>query len=106
MLHLIDGLIKLSKGQLEVVHQDKMMCLKWKDKHDIYVLTTVHSCAMVNTGRKDRKTGADIQKPAAVLEYNKYTGGVDQNDQMYSFSRKVMKVWKIEFFFFLKLMVL
>ena len=36
-------------------------------------------------------------KPSAVLDYNKYTTGVDRSDQMlsyYSFERKTIKWWK------------
>jgi len=56
-----------------------------------------------------RKTGEDIEKAECFLQYNDKMGGVDRNDQLakyYSFARKVMKVWKKDFFFVLHTVVL
>ena len=101
--------LKLKRGEQAVYSSGEMQCLKWKDKRDIYMLTTAHSCAMKDTGKVDRKTGENIQKPECILHYNDKMGGVDRNDQLskyYSFARKVMKVWKKEFFFLMNTMVL
>ena len=100
---------KLKRGDSLVHHKNHIQCVKWKDKRDIYLLTTINSCEMEDTGKKDRKTGEPIVKPSCVLEYNKHMGGVDRNDQMgkyYSLSRKVMKVWKKKFFYMLNNMIL
>ena len=78
--------------------------MKWKDKRDIYMLSTVHGCTIVDSGVVDRKTGAAIQKSECILHYNKHMSGVDRNDQLskyYSFARKVMKIWKKKQFFYL-----
>lgn len=101
--------MKLKRGEYVVYSKEYLRCLKWKDKRDVYMLTTVHSCTMADTGRNDRKTGDKIMKPQCIIDYNKHMGGVDRNDQMakyYGFARKVMKVWKKEFFFLLNTMVL
>ena len=101
--------VQLKRGEHVVYSKGSMQCLKWKDKRDIYMLTTVHSCAMQKTGKVDRKTGESIEKPECILHYNDKMGGVDRNDQLakyYSFAWKVMKVWKKEFFFLMNTMVL
>jgi len=101
--------LKLKRGEHIVYHRPPIQCVKWKDKRDIYMLSTVHGCTMVDSGVVDRKTGAAIQKPECILHYNKHMGGVDRNDQLskyYSFARKVMKIWKKQFFYLLNSMVL
>ena len=90
-------------------NRDNLQCMKWRDKRDLLMLTTVDSCAMKATGKTNRSTNEPIMKPSCVISYNKFMGGVDRSDQLgkyYSFARKVMKVWKKEFFFLLNSMVL
>ena len=101
--------IKLKRGEQVIYSKDFLQCMKWKDKRDIYMSTTTHNCSMVDTGRVDRKTGNTIKKPECIVRYNEMMGGVDRNDQLvkyYTFARKVMKVWKKQFFYMLNLMVL
>lgn len=43
----------------------------------ISMLSTVHTFDLVNTNKTNRETGAIIQKPDAILDYNKTMGGVD-----------------------------
>ena len=48
-----------------------MTAVHWKDKRDVFALTTSHGNAV----------GYDIpHKPKLISEYNKYMGGVDHND--------------------------
>ena len=50
-----------------------MTAVHWKDKRDVFALTTIHGNAV----------GDDIpHKPELICEYNKYMGGVDHNDQL------------------------
>ena len=56
------------------------MSLKWPDKRDVTMLSTIHDASMVTKSR--RSLGAeggveDIQKHSIVEKYNLHKGGVD-----------------------------
>ena len=71
--------------------------MRYKDKKEIYLLSTAHSSVPVNTGKRDRRTQEPILKPQVVNEYNKNMNGVDmfdQNLQYYSFNKNTLKWWK------------
>jgi hypothetical protein len=45
----------------------------------------IHYAAIVNTGRKDRKTNTEIKKPYAFVQYNKLMKGIDRSEQYLSY---------------------
>ena len=102
---------KLKKGQVytEMAMDDSVLCLKWKDKRDVLLLSTLHDDSMVEVQRRSRfVTGGTekIWKPKAVDEYNKYMGGVDQSDQLvlyYGYSHRQVKWWRRVLFHLLDL---
>jgi hypothetical protein len=54
----------------------------------------IHDATVVNTGRKDRRTGPDIKKPYVVYQYNKFMMDIDGTDKYlsyYSIVRKTVK---------------
>ena len=55
------------------------MVLKWKDKKDICVLSTLHDDSMMQV--KSRH-GKEVNKPKAVANYNSNMGGVDLSDNL------------------------
>ena len=69
---------KLKKGEVAAWQKGKMIALKWKDKKDVCLISTVHNAAssIVKT-----KKGQEILKPNLVLDYNHTMGGVDKADQ-------------------------
>ena len=69
---------KLNKGEVVAWQKGKMMALKWKDKKDVCLMSTVHNAAssVVKT-----KGGKEVLKPNLVLDYNHTMGGVDKADQ-------------------------
>lgn len=73
-----------------------LMAVRWKDRKDVFMLSTEHSSVMaMSPARSAGRAGK--MKPACVLMYNKYMGGVDTNDQMegnYSLCRSSRKLWK------------
>ena len=95
---------KLRPG--EVLHRSrgKLLAIKWKDKRDVFVLSTADKAAMIETGQgRDERAGGEHQKlkPAAVLRYNRNKAGVDRADQMISYYplyRRSVKWWKKVFF--------
>ncbi|XP_056388350.1 piggyBac transposable element-derived protein 4-like [Hyla sarda] len=71
---------KLKKGESKAVCKDNMMLVKYRDKHDVLVLTTIHP---------DRSTPVQVRgtidrapKPVCIQDYNKFMGGVDLSDQV------------------------
>ena len=76
-----DGLVAMEAGPL--------LCLKFKDKKFIHVLTTAHDNSVQNVAiRGRRQRGGPPQrrtKPSAVIQYNKSMGGVDKQDQVRSY---------------------
>ena len=69
---------KLRKGETASARNEEVLAVKWRDKRDVYVLSTIHN----NTCVTIRRRNGQIQKPKCIHEYNKFMGGVDFNDQM------------------------
>ena len=92
---------KLAKGQQDYRTTGKLLALKWMDKREVHMLTTLHEPVMVKTGKNDRETGRKTKKPLCIAQYNKNMGAVDQVDMQNSFSeclRKTIKWYKKLFF--------
>ena len=70
---------KLKKGETVAAYRKKSMVLKWKDKKDVCVLSTLHDDSMVQV--KSRR-GKETRKPKAVASYNSNMGGVDLSDNL------------------------
>uniref|UniRef100_H2ZJ97 Uncharacterized protein n=1 Tax=Ciona savignyi TaxID=51511 RepID=H2ZJ97_CIOSA len=92
---------KLKRGGAISCRKSNLMALKWRDKRDVLMLSTIHnnerSDVSVHTpgGRRLKS------KPVVVQDYNKNMVGVDHHDQMmayYGFSKKSMKWYKKLFF--------
>jgi len=76
------------------------MALKWRDKRDVHMLSSIHTSAMKNSGKKDRNN-QPIMKPHCVLDYTMNMGAVDKVDKQLSFTeciRKTVKWYKKVFF--------
>ena len=80
------------------------MCLKWKDKRDVNMLSTFHTDEVVQKSRRSRRAsdGTEIvSKPKVVEDYNQYMGGVDRSDQMvlyYGYTHRLVNtssLWSI-----------
>ena len=94
---------KLKKGDIISEKKENLMFLKWKDKREVTLLTTLHDDATI---MKRRRTSSvvggyeEIVKPQAIEQYNKYMGGVDKLDQYlsyYNFNRRTKKWWRKAF---------
>ncbi|XP_015598511.1 piggyBac transposable element-derived protein 4-like [Cephus cinctus] len=84
MLHKLTS-YKLKKGDVTTLSCSGILCLRWRDRKDVYIMSSKHSKAeMVATGKIRRKKGGeqeDVVKPSCVIEYNRGMGGVDRHDQ-------------------------
>ncbi|KAG8224460.1 hypothetical protein J437_LFUL003183 [Ladona fulva] len=88
---------KLKKGETTARHAGPVSIIKWHDKKVVTMISTYH--------KEDKKLvisrGRQTEKPVCVLDYNKYMGVIDLEDQMlqpYSLDRKCMQKWYIKLF--------
>ena len=55
-----------------------MLALKWHDKSDVCMLSTVHDSSIVSIGKRNFLTGGEILKPLCVTEYNQNKRGAEK----------------------------
>eukprot|EP00063_Salmo_salar_P058241 XP_014033076.1 PREDICTED: piggyBac transposable element-derived protein 4-like [Salmo salar] len=92
---------KMQRGEVEFKENSQQLAVKWHDKRDVHVLSTVHTATMLATGKVDHLTGELKIKPDCVLHYNVKMGAVDKADMINSFvecTRKSTKWYKKIFF--------
>lgn len=75
---------KLKKGEVESKNNSSLLAIKWHDRREVHMLTTLHNDSFAPTGKFNRQTGEPIQKPSCVIQYNKCMGSVDKADMMLS----------------------
>jgi len=95
----IEGKLKL--GEREARCTDKLLAIHWKDRRDVYMLTSMNTNEMVDTKKIDRKTGKKYLKPQCVVSYNKNMGTIDKTDMLLSSTecvRRTLKWYKKLFF--------
>ena len=70
------------------------MIVRWRDKRDIFLISTKHSTEMVQV----RKKNVVCDKPMVVVDHNRRKCAVDLSDQMIAYStphRRTLK-WYIK----------
>ena len=97
---------KVRKGEKATIRlHTSMLAIKWMDKRPVTVLTTIHDDSVITVERRSRHAVGgveEVEKPVAIAQYTKYTGGVDTADQLlsyYGFSHRTVKWWRRAFFF-------
>ena len=75
-----------------------LLAIKWFEKREVLMLSTIHDAILVETGKTDR-AGNKIEKPEPVYYYCSHMGWVDLSDQLlnyFTFLRKSTKwSWKL-----------
>lgn len=80
---------KLKKGELFAQQSSSnIVVMKWRDKRDIYLITTKHTDETIEIRRR---TGDIIKKPLAVEDYNAGKSFIDRSDQMASYSNSLKR---------------
>lgn len=97
--------VRLGIEQLVFQRKGEILLEVWKNykKKVVKMISTIHNSSMIETGKINYKTGNPINKPATVMDYNKYMSGVDLADQYLSYYpifRKSMK-WTKKVMFYL-----
>lgn len=71
--------MKLTRGQQVAKESNTgIVVLKWKDKRDVLMLSTIHS-----DNRRESKSGKE--KPEVIIDYNNCKAFIDLSDQMKSY---------------------
>jgi hypothetical protein len=100
--------IKLKRREIEYRSMGKgLLAMLWRDKHDVRLLSTMHSADMVDSGKRARD-GNPVMKPAVAVDYNQGMGGVDRSDQYaktYHIARKSKKWYRKLFFHLLDMAI-
>ena len=100
------------KGETKAIQVDNsMLAIKWMDKRAVTALTTIHEDTAVAVERRSRRAPGGretVMKPQAIVEYNRYMGGVDHADQLlsyYGFGHRTVKWCRRAFFLLLDMAV-
>lgn len=92
--HITSKTVKLKKGDHKFARKGSVYICRWKDKRDVFIITTGVHLVMVTV---KNKRGVEIEKPKPIIEYNQNMSGIDRCDQMlsyYSSPRKTIKWYK------------
>jgi hypothetical protein len=85
---------ELKRGQSSFRRKGDILVQIWKEKRLVRRISTIHDSKHVNTGKIDRKTSEEINKPNCIVQYKKYMKGVVRADQYLSYYSLVRKTVK------------
>ncbi|KAK2578713.1 hypothetical protein KPH14_000840 [Odynerus spinipes] len=84
---------KLKKGEACFRSAGNMLAIKWQDKKEVWMISTVHKAEFADV-KKRYSTQNIVQKPSCVLEYNKLMDAVDKTDMVISTIHSTRKTIK------------
>ena len=87
--------MKLEQYQQVFRHTDILLALKWKDRCDVHMLSTIHEINMVPTDKIDHITKNPRMKSICIKEYNENMGTIDKSNMQISFSECIRKSNKV-----------
>ncbi|XP_015375252.1 PREDICTED: piggyBac transposable element-derived protein 4-like, partial [Diuraphis noxia] len=98
---------ELKQGQFDVVTSNEITISKWKDrgKKCVNVISNMHGGSCIGSVYRRDNLGVKqvVKAPAAIVDYNKYMGGVDHFDQFHSYYNVAWKSrrWWLKIFYYL-----
>ena len=77
-------MINTHRGDSRSLQSGNLTATLWLDKRVVTVLSTASQPNETSTVKRKQQDGrkADVPCPSSVVNYNKYMGGVDRNDQL------------------------
>ncbi|XP_069181274.1 piggyBac transposable element-derived protein 4-like [Procambarus clarkii] len=95
--------ISIAVGDCQLHKYDNMLSVRWRDRREVNMLTTIHTGGMLDSGKVYFQMHFPIYKPDCVIDYSMNMRLVDKCDMMLSAvecMRKSVK-WMKKFFFHL-----
>uniref|UniRef100_A0A3B1IMT6 PiggyBac transposable element-derived protein 4-like n=1 Tax=Astyanax mexicanus TaxID=7994 RepID=A0A3B1IMT6_ASTMX len=98
------------RGKYRWIRDGSLLFVKWMDKHEVSVCSTIHRAFTGDTVQRKVKskklvyTTQSIPCPSPLMEYNKVMGGVGLSNQLiqyYTAQHKTLKWYRKLFFYFL-----
>ena len=90
--------VVMCTGEMAFLHHGCFTAGKWRDKRDVYFLSTIHRDERETITRRAKGGGTEtVAKPRIVTDYNEYMSGVDISDQLmvyYACGRRTLKWYK------------
>ncbi|KAL4153797.1 hypothetical protein QTP88_001630 [Uroleucon formosanum] len=74
---------KLAVGGVQSSHTKNRMVLKWLDKREVFMLSTLFNNKLADSGKVD-KNGINIKKPKCIVNYNACMGSIEKTDMLLS----------------------
>ncbi|XP_040210225.1 piggyBac transposable element-derived protein 4-like [Rana temporaria] len=68
---------RLQRGESMSLRNNEVLALKWRNKKNVYVLSSIHN----DTSVEYQGRHGPIQVPECMYDYNDFMGGVDFNDK-------------------------
>ena len=68
-----------------------MVVLKWKDKRDVYAISSTHKLELKQTTNRH---GTELVKPNVIIDYNVNMSETDLSDPMLSYNSSLKKTLK------------
>ncbi len=102
----LKGVVLPERGQHVSCQRGNLVATIWQDKKAVKVLSTMSDPVQSKSVERRQKDGSKLVVPCpdAVVQYNKFMGGVDKGDQLrhyYCFRLKCVKNYKYIFWFLL-----
>ena len=101
---------KCESGSVRWIREGPLVFVKWMDRREVSVCSTIHPAFSGDTVQRRVKDGAgrwavrDVPCPTPIKAYNKHMGGVDLSDQLiqyYSTHRKTARWYRTVLLHFL-----
>lgn len=73
----------LKRGEIAFTKKGDILLLIWKDKREVWIISTIHDASSYKTEKTNQNTGEEIKKPVSVVHYNNYMQGVDLADHIF-----------------------